>query len=210
MSMLETRAGTPPSAVALLRRHQLIGWLEDTGPLFSDWEKWFADIEETHTSQGTLVFFRSPLPERSWITAAGAVLDAAALNLAVVDVPWEPRAALCLRAGFLSLRRIADFFRIPYDPTPPPTTRSAWLVTSSTRRAASSKTQGFRSRPIANRRGATSAAAGQLRRGPGEPGRPHHGPVCALVVGSLDPLPNAHSPHEPPCAQVRRAVPTAC
>ncbi len=118
VSMLETRAGNPPSAVNLLRRHHLIGWLDDGGLLYAQWEEWFADIEETHTSQGTLVFFRSPLPNRSWITAAGAVLDSAALQLSTVDVAWEPHAALCLRAGFLSLRRIADFFAIPYDEDP--------------------------------------------------------------------------------------------
>lgn len=120
VSMLETRAGDPPSAVALLRRHQLIGWLEDAGDLYGEWERWFADIEETHTSQATLVFFRSPLPNRSWITAAGAVLDAAALQLSVIDLKRDARAALCLRAGFLSLRHIADFFQIPYDPEPEP------------------------------------------------------------------------------------------
>ncbi len=120
VSMLETRAGDPPSAVDLLRRHHLIGWLEDTGPLYAEWERWFADIEETHTSQGTLVFFRSPLPSHSWITAAGAVLDSAALHLSVIDLATAPQAALCLRAGFLSLRRIARFFGIPYDPDPEP------------------------------------------------------------------------------------------
>jgi hypothetical protein len=118
--MLETRAGNPPSAVKLLRRHHLIGWLEDGGALYARWEEWFADIEETHTSQATLVFFRSPLPNRSWITAGGAVLDSAAMQLSVVDIPWEPHAALCLRAGYLSLRRIADFFGIPYDADPGP------------------------------------------------------------------------------------------
>lgn len=120
VSMLETRAGDPPSAVALLRRHHMIGWLEDPGDLYAEWERWFADIEETHTSQAMLVFFRSPLPNRSWITAAGAVLDSAALHLALVDVSWNPPAALCLRAGFLSLRRIADFFQMPYDADPQP------------------------------------------------------------------------------------------
>lgn len=120
VSMLETRAGNPPSAVKLLRRHHLIGWLDDGGSLYAQWEQWFADIEETHTTQPTLVFFRSPLPNRSWITAAGAVLDSAAMQLSTVDIAWEPHAALCLRAGFLSLRRIADFFGIPYDDDPGP------------------------------------------------------------------------------------------
>jgi len=121
VAMLEVRAGDPPSAVKMIRRHQAIGWLDTSSELFARWEEWFADIEETHTSQASLVFFRSPLPGRSWITAAGAVLDGAALMLSAVDNGPTPNAQLCVRAGFLSLRRIADYFGIGYDPDPAPT-----------------------------------------------------------------------------------------
>ena len=38
---------------------------------------WFTEVQETHTSYGSLTFFRSPNPHRSWVTAAGAVLDTA-------------------------------------------------------------------------------------------------------------------------------------
>ena len=88
--------------------------------LFTAWETWFVDIEETHTSQPGLAWFRSPLPGRSWITAAGAVLDGAALVTAVVDAPPSAEPQLCIRAGFLSLRRIADAFGIGYEPDPRP------------------------------------------------------------------------------------------
>lgn len=118
--LLEVRAGDPPSALVLLRRHHQIGSFDRMFPLFSLWETWFADIEETHTSQGSLSFFRSPLAGRSWVTAAGAVLDAAALTMSTVEVEPSPEAALCLRAGFLALRRIAGFFGIPYDADPAP------------------------------------------------------------------------------------------
>jgi hypothetical protein len=64
------------------------------------------------------VFFRSPRPDRSWVTATGAVLDAAALARSALDIPADPRADLCIRAGFLMLRSIADFFRFPYHPDP--------------------------------------------------------------------------------------------
>jgi len=46
------------------------------------------------------------------------VLDASALYLSCLDLPTEPRAALCVRAGYLALRRIADFFSIPYNKDP--------------------------------------------------------------------------------------------
>jgi hypothetical protein len=121
VTMLDVRAGSPPSSVALLVRHHRIGRPESATELFGVWETWFADVEETHTSQRALAFFRSPLPGRSWITAAGAVLDAAALSLSTVDVPREPEPQLCIRAGFLALRRIADLFDVDYDPDPRPT-----------------------------------------------------------------------------------------
>lgn len=121
VTMLEVRAGEPPSAIELLIRHFRIGRPERAVQLFASWESWFADVEETHTSQRALVFFRSPLPGRSWITAAGAVLDAAALFLALVDTPREPEPQLCIRAGFLALRRIASVFGIAFDAAPLPT-----------------------------------------------------------------------------------------
>jgi hypothetical protein len=121
VALLEVRAGDPPSAVRLIIRHHAIGRLEQTNELFTDWERWFADIEETHTSQPALAFFRSPLPGRSWITAAGALLDSAALLLSTIDTPHQPEPQLCIRSGFLSLRRIADFFGIPHDDDPAPT-----------------------------------------------------------------------------------------
>ena len=103
----------------ILRFNRLHG-LERLNEQWRSWEVWFADIEESHTSLPALVFFRSPQPEHSWVTAAGAILDAAAITLAVIDFPHDPQAALCLRAGYLALRHIADFFNIPYTPNPQP------------------------------------------------------------------------------------------
>lgn len=121
VSLLEVRAGSPPSAVEMLIRFQLIDLLDNTTELFAAWELWFVDLEESHTSLGSLAQFRSGPRDQSWITAAGAVLDGAALHLAVVDVPRDARAALCLRSGFLALRQIADFYDIPHNPAPKPT-----------------------------------------------------------------------------------------
>ena len=64
------------------------------------------------------MFFRSPHPDRSWVTAAGAVLDAAALTRSTIDIPTDTQADLCIRAGFLALRSIADFFSVSYNPDP--------------------------------------------------------------------------------------------
>ncbi len=123
VGMLEVRAGLPPSPTELLTRYARIGWLDRIhDDLFSRWEEWFIDVEETHTSQPSLVFFRSPHPERSWITAAGCVLDAAAITASTIDRPRDSRADVMLRTGWFALRRISDFFGFPYEPDPAPDT----------------------------------------------------------------------------------------
>jgi hypothetical protein len=120
VGMLEVRAGSPPSPIELLARYRRIQALEQLGDLWERWEAWFVELEETHTSLAALTFFRSPRPERSWITAAGTVLDAAALTASTVDTPRDSRADLCIRAGYLALQNIASFFEIPHDPSPSP------------------------------------------------------------------------------------------
>jgi hypothetical protein len=101
----------------LLRFHRNHG-LEQLADYWKVWEAWFADIEESHTTLPALVFFRSPRGENSWVTAAGAVLDAAAITLSAVEIPYEVSAALCIRAGFLAFHRIADYFDIPHPHDP--------------------------------------------------------------------------------------------
>lgn len=118
VTMLETRAGAPPWAVTMIIRYQRIGGLSRLALLWQEWEAWFAQVEETHTSLVALVFFRSPHAHRSWVTAAGSVLDAAALMNAVVDAPHDPQSDICLRSGYLALRHIADFFLTPYNENP--------------------------------------------------------------------------------------------
>ena len=121
VTLLEVRAGSPPRPTTMLiRYHRIEGRLHQLTDLWRTWEAWFADIEESHTTFPILVHFRSPQPERSWITAAGALLDGAAIWLACVDHVIDPDAQLTVRAGYLALRRIADGFSIKYDPDPPP------------------------------------------------------------------------------------------
>jgi hypothetical protein len=118
VALLEVRAGTPPFAVELFERYTRLQRLDQLHDLWLSWEMWFADVEESHTSLPALAFFRSPQPDRSWITAAGAILDAASLAASTIDVPVDPQADLCIRAGYLALRRVADYFGIGYDPAP--------------------------------------------------------------------------------------------
>jgi hypothetical protein len=121
VTLLEVRAGSPPSAVEMLSRFHRLKRMEKLSELWATWELWFADVEETHTSLAVLSFFRSPQSDRSWVTAAGAVLDTASLVSSTLDLPRDVQAELCIRAGYICLRRICDFFRIPYNPNPAPT-----------------------------------------------------------------------------------------
>lgn len=120
VSMLEVRAGAPPSAVQMLARAHRLRTLDALSSEWERWERWFAELEESHTTLAALVFFRSPQIGRSWVTASGAVLDAAALLVSAVEVPRDVQAELCIRAGYLALRAIADFFGIEYDADPRP------------------------------------------------------------------------------------------
>ncbi|MDA2979096.1 MAG: hypothetical protein O3B42_04960 [Actinomycetota bacterium] len=124
VTLLDVRAGTPPSAVALLERFYRIGWLDQLDDHWKEWEPWFAELEETHTTNPAIPWFRSSDVDRSWVTAAGTALDAASIwtsSVADLDLRKRVSANLTIRAGFVSLRRIADTFKIRYDPDPLPT-----------------------------------------------------------------------------------------
>jgi hypothetical protein len=117
---LEVRAGSPPSASEFLIRIYRIRGLEYFGTQWDTWEQWFSELEESHTSQAGLAFFRSTRVRSSWITAAGAVLDTAALVVSSLDIEQNPQAPVTIRSGYLALRSIATFFHLPYDPDPAP------------------------------------------------------------------------------------------
>lgn len=119
VAQMASRAGEPPTVARFLVRMQRIRGIDDMDPTWEAWEDWFAQVEETHTSYPALVYFRSG-DRRSWLTAAGCVLDSAAFLLSAVDRPASPPAALCLRSGFLCVREVADQFLVPYDPDPSP------------------------------------------------------------------------------------------
>ena len=82
------------------------------------WEDWFVELSETHTSFPVLIFFRSLKTDQSWITAAGAILDAAALALAAIDDDISSHAQFCLDSGVTALRRIAAQHAIPCEDVP--------------------------------------------------------------------------------------------
>jgi hypothetical protein len=120
VSKLEVRAGQPPTGVYLLELAWNVGRLENLRDLWAEWENWFVDIDESHSSFPSLVFFRSVHPDQSWVTAAGAILDGAALFASSVDVVRQPEPEFMIRSGYLCLRHLAAFFQLHIDDDPKP------------------------------------------------------------------------------------------
>jgi hypothetical protein len=126
VAQLNARAGVPSWGPELLARtHYALGsgvsTVNTLPDLYANWERWAADVGESHTTYLPLVRFRSPKPLSSWITSLLAVLDSAALMLALSPstVPVVP-ARLCLRAGFTCFGDVARAmgFKIPLEPDP--------------------------------------------------------------------------------------------
>jgi hypothetical protein len=117
---LEVQAGSPPSGVTILTRMARLNRLDYREQIWAEWEQWFVAVEQTHTQYPVLPFFRSPQPDQSWVTAAGAVLDGCALSVSCIDVERDLRAQLTIRAGYVALRRIAKLYRLPHDHDPSP------------------------------------------------------------------------------------------
>lgn len=116
----EVRAGSPPTPSLFLVRLHVIGWVDRIEMLWEPWETWFEELQESHTSQASLAFFRSQSWSNSWVVTAGAALDTAAISEAAIDQPSQPEATLMLRSGFLALRDIAGFYGLRIDPDPAP------------------------------------------------------------------------------------------
>ena len=85
ISMLDQWAGSPPSAVELLRRAAQQDEIASVGQLLGDWESWSAELLESHLSYPILAYFRSQHERESWLAALTAILDASALVLAGVE-----------------------------------------------------------------------------------------------------------------------------
>ncbi|HEX8657405.1 MAG TPA: hypothetical protein VF690_07725 [Hymenobacter sp.] len=110
VALLELRAGTPPTAACLLNWLNRDSSLQNDSSQWAEWERWFVEIEESHTSLPILCFFRSPQPGRSWVISSGLILDTAVLLFATVEGPRPPQVEITFKAGILALNRVYRFF----------------------------------------------------------------------------------------------------
>jgi len=90
ISLLDSRAGSPPTAVELLRRNCVGKDESELIILLHDWEAWSADILESHLSYPILSYYRSQHEKQSWVGALTVILDTCALILTSLDVPRAP------------------------------------------------------------------------------------------------------------------------
>jgi hypothetical protein len=120
VAMLESRAGVPAWGPELLARHQLVGIIDTLPQFYSSWEQWSAELAESHTTYPVMLLFRSPDPWFSWLVGLLAVLDGAAMHLALAPGTASSQSRLCLRMGFTALNRIAKVLGWSVDPDPNP------------------------------------------------------------------------------------------
>src|SRR5262249_25220550 len=85
ISLLDARAGSPPTALELLRRHSEDGGMDELKQVLKDLERWSAELLESHLSYVVLCFYRSQHTNQSWIAALAAILDATALVIVGLD-----------------------------------------------------------------------------------------------------------------------------
>jgi hypothetical protein len=115
---LDARAGAPPSGVNLLETMAKLGMIDDLPSFFGEWEKWAAEVLDSHLAYPVLAYFRSSHDNESWVSALGAVLDATTLVLTtVVDGPRGP-AKMMFAMGTHLVEDLARFFRIERDHDP--------------------------------------------------------------------------------------------
>src|SRR6266404_4754190 len=124
ISLLDSRAGTPPTAGELLRRHSYEGGQDALRELLKDWELWSAELMESHLSYPVLAFFRSQHDNQSWIASLTAILDTCALLKVGIEDACERQAELTFAIARHAVVDLSQVFGtepkvLPHDRLPP-------------------------------------------------------------------------------------------
>jgi hypothetical protein len=112
ISLLDARAGSPPTAAELLRRHSYQGAESALSLLLVEWERWSAELLESHISYPLLCYFRSQHTNQSWISALTAILDTSALLIAGVRGHEARQAQLTFAMARHALVDLAQIFSL--------------------------------------------------------------------------------------------------
>jgi len=114
ISMLDARAGSPPTALEMLRRHSHTEGLDELWDHLYTWERWSADLLESHLSYPVLGFFRSQHDNESWISALTVILDVTSLMISGLSDSCKKQAELT----FAMARHAAVDLAIVFNVTP--------------------------------------------------------------------------------------------
>lgn len=112
ISLLDARAGSPPTAAELIRRNSLQGADQSLAVLLVEWERWSAELLESHISYGLLCYFRSQHNNQSWLSALTAILDSCALLIAGVRGQEARQAQLTFAMARHALIDLAQIFSL--------------------------------------------------------------------------------------------------
>jgi hypothetical protein len=113
ISLLDARAGSPPTAAELLRRHSHFASSEVLTPYLRDWETWAAQLMESHLSYPVLCYFRSQHDNQSWLAAFTAVLDVCALLIAYGEGTAKWQSQLTFAIARHAVVDLAEVLRVP-------------------------------------------------------------------------------------------------
>jgi hypothetical protein len=116
ISLLDARAGSPPSAAELLARSSGSPDQRTLDQLFRDWERWAAEVLESHLSYPVLSFYRSQHSNQSWLGALTVVLDATALVIAGIDDVSNEQARWTFKMARHAVVDLAQVVNAHYDP----------------------------------------------------------------------------------------------
>jgi hypothetical protein len=113
ISLLDARAGSPPTAAELLRRHARQQNLESLAEYLRAWETWAAELMESHLSYPVLCYFRSQHNNQSWVSALATILDTCALLVAHTEGTLRWQAELTFAIARHALVDLAQALVIP-------------------------------------------------------------------------------------------------
>lgn len=115
ISLLDARAGSPPTAYEMLRRQSGVQGMEALTELLQDWELWSADLMESHLSYPALAYFRSQHDNQSWIASLTAILDVCALAMVGLEGMCQYQARMTFAIARHALVDLSQVFAAPPD-----------------------------------------------------------------------------------------------
>jgi Ion channel len=115
IALLDARGGSPPTATELLRRHGFEGGEKAMTELLAEWERWSAEILESHISYPLLCYYRSQHDNQSWLSALVAMLDACALLISIMDERAARQAQLTFAMARHALIDLGHVFTLEAD-----------------------------------------------------------------------------------------------